>query len=262
MQRTLLQVTQEYLDATSGFYVDSIFDTDESQQVAKIAERIYYKMVQEYPNLLFTMKERTLDSVSDPTRPNYMLLPSNVQKIQESKLYYNVATTFGEVQYKELEYLTPLQFLDRTQANTTQNTIVVEGYDENKMVVKTNQFPSYFTSFDNKYVVFDAFHSDYDDSLQASKTRLVASEEPVFLQEDDFVIPIPDHLSETYLDMFLNEALTLVYQQPIGMIATRARAAKIKLQQDNRTLGQSRGRKSYGRKGKVGSYVPRGHGYD
>ena len=54
MKRTLLQVTQEYLDATSGFYVDSIFDTDESQQVAKIAERVYYQMVQEYDNVLFT----------------------------------------------------------------------------------------------------------------------------------------------------------------------------------------------------------------
>ena len=85
MRRTLLQVVQEYLDSTSGFYVDSIFDTDESQQVAKIAERVYYRMVQEYPNLLFTMKERTLGAVSDPTRPNYMLLPTNVQRVQESK---------------------------------------------------------------------------------------------------------------------------------------------------------------------------------
>lgn len=80
MQRTLLQVVQTYLDATSGFYVDSIFDTDESQQVANVAERIYYKMVQEYPNLLFTMKERTLDALSDLSRPNYMLLPTNIQK--------------------------------------------------------------------------------------------------------------------------------------------------------------------------------------
>ena len=80
MQRTLLQVCQTYLDATSGFYVDSIFDTDESQQVANVAERIYYKMVQEYPNLLFTMKERTLDALSDLSRPNYMLLPTNIQK--------------------------------------------------------------------------------------------------------------------------------------------------------------------------------------
>jgi hypothetical protein len=46
------------------------------------------------------------------------------------------------------------------------------------------------------------------------------------------------------------------------MIASRARSAKIKLQQDNRTLGSSRGKKNYGRNGILGSYVPRGHGYE
>lgn len=259
MQRTLLQVCQEYLDATSGFYVDSIYDTDESQQVAKLAERVYYKMVQEFPNLLFTMKERTLDSLSDTTRPNYMLLPKDIQKIQESKIFYNVSTT-NKTKYKEVTYLPPLKFLELTNREEGTDSIVVEGFDGNKMVVRDTQFPSYCTSFDNKYVVFDAYHKDYDNTLQSSKSKIVASGEEVFYQEDDFVIPIPSHLSEAYISMFLNEALTLIYQQPIGLIASRARNAKIKLQQDNRTLGQSSGKKSYGRKGILGSYVPRGHG--
>lgn len=261
MQRTLLQVTQEYLDATSGFYVDSIFDTDESQQVAKVAERVYYKMVQEFPNLLFTMKEMTLDSLSDTTRPNYMLLPRDIQKIQESKIYYNVSTS-GGITYKEIQYLSPIAFIEATANRTTQDTIVVEGFDENKMVVPTKQFPTYCTSFDNKYVVFDSYNSDYDTTMQSSKSKIVASGEEVFLQEDDFVIPVPSHLSEAYLDMFLNEALTLIYQQPIGMISSRARTSRIKLQQDNRTLGSSKAGKRYGRKGISGSYVPRGHGYE
>ena len=38
MQRTLLQVVQEYLDATSGFYVDSIYDTDE--KIESLHQRI------------------------------------------------------------------------------------------------------------------------------------------------------------------------------------------------------------------------------
>ena len=259
MQRTLLQVVQEYSDATSGFYVDSIFDTDESQQVAKIAERVYYQMVQAYPNLLFTMRETVLESVSDTERPNYMLIPNDVQKIQESRLWYNCAKEEGDINYKELQYLPPLDFVAATTNAAGSDVIVVEGYDENKMEIKTKQFPSYYTSFDNKYVVFDSYHSDYDDTLQSSKTRVVVSQEETFLQADDFVIPVPAHLSETYLDMFLNEALTLVYQQPIGMISQRARTAKIKLQQDNRTLGSGRSKRKYGRKGNLASYRPRGH---
>jgi hypothetical protein len=217
-------------------------------------------MVQEFPNVLFTMKEMTLDSLSDTARPNYMLLPESIQKIQESQVYYNTSKT-STISYKRITYLPPLKFIDMTSRSGGLNTIIVEGFDGNKMSVFTNQFPSYCTSFDNKYVVFDAYNSTYDTTLQSSKSKIVASGEEVFYQEDDFIIPVPSHLSEAYLDMFLNEALTLIYQQPIGMIASRARSAKIKLQQDNRTLGSSKGKKNYGRNGILGSYVPRGHGY-
>ena len=260
MKRTLLQVTQEYLDATSGFYVDSIFDTDESQQVAKVAERVYYQMVQEYDNLLFTTEELNLVSVTDTAKPNYMLLPENVQKVQESKVWYNTSTTDGVLSYKLLQYLPPLDFIAHTLHSNSDNSIIVEGYNNTKMPIKKNQFPSYFTSFDDVYVVFDSYHEDYDTVLQASKTRFVGSQEKVFLQEDSFEIPIPTHLSETYLDMFLNEALTLIHQQPIAMISQRARAKKIKLQQASRTLGSSRSKTKYGRKGASSSYTPRGHG--
>ena len=121
MKRTLLQVTQEYLDATSGFYVDSIFDTDESQQVAKIAERVYYQMVQEYDNVLFTMDELTLESLADTTRPNYMLLPERVQKIQRSKIWYNVSKEAGELDYKLVGYLPPLDFIEYTLHSNKTN---------------------------------------------------------------------------------------------------------------------------------------------
>lgn len=260
MQRTLLQVIQEYLDATSGFYVESIFDTDESQQVAKIAERVYYQMVQEFPNILFTMKEDTLESLSDTTRPNYMLIPNDSYKIQESRIWYNVSKEDNGVSFRELQYLTPVEFISRTSKSSNSNTMQVRGFDDNIMVISTKSFPKYYTSFDNKYVVFDSYNSDYDTTLQSIKSKIVASGEETFLQQDDFVIPVPSHLSETYLDMFLDEALTLVYQQPVAKIAQRARAKRIKLQQDNRTLGQGRATKKYGRRGQMASYVPRGHG--
>lgn len=261
MRRTLLQVVQAYLDSTSGFYVDSIFDTDESQQVAQIAERVYYEMVQAYPDLLFTMKQTTLESVSDTTKPNYLAIPDSVKKVQESEVYYNASTT-GGLQWKRCEYVTPSEFMKRTARNSSQNTEIVTGFDENQMVVGTNKFPSFFTSFDNKYVTFDSYNLQYDTTLHESKTLVVSSGEEVFLQEDTFVIPIPDTLSETYLAMFLDEAMTLIYQQPTQLISRKARAARIKLQQDNRAMGQSRGKKKYGRQSFVGSYVPRGHSVD
>ena len=250
MQLTLLQVVQQYLDATSGFYVDSIFDNDEAQQVANISERIYYEMVQEFPNLLFVQKDITLEAVSDVTKPNFLLIPAAVQNIKNSELYYNISET-GDLQYKTLTYCTPLEFMSITGQYSSKDTSVdiITGYDNQKIPVINDEWPTYFTSFDGKYIVTNSYNNEYDTTLQASKTRVLVTQMPVFLQQDDFLIPIPQHLSTTYLTMVLDECFNLVYQQPNAKISQKARKLRIKLQQTSQVLGSGgRAKISYGKR--------------
>jgi len=253
MQLTLLQVVQQYLDATSGFYVDSIFDNDESQQVANIAERVYYEMIQEFPNLLFVQKDLTLDALSDVSRPNFLLIPDNIQNIKESKVYYNISET-GDLDYKLLTYLTPLAFLNLTANSKSklEDIDVINGFDNQKIPVINDKWPTYFTSFDGKHLVTDSYYKQYDTTLQSSKTRVVATIMPVFLQEDIFVIPVPQHLSMTYLSMVLDECFNLVYQQPNGKISQKARKLRIKLQQTSQNIGSGgRATRSFGKRSAV-----------
>ena len=256
MQRTLLQVVQKYLDRTSGFYVNSIFDTDESLQAASIAEDIYYEMIQEYPNLLFTQEERPLENIGDGTKPNYLLIPKEIQKIQESKLYYNVSTGEGNtLSYSPVKYLTPLEFLSLTSTRVDSNSDaeVVTGFNGEKTVIINNNFPQYFTSFDGTYVVFDSYNKEYDSTMQASKSKVVSTEEKVFLQQDNFVIPIPNRLSETYLNLFLDQAYNDIRQERNGAIANKARKMRIRMQQDSRRVGTAgRAKKQMGRRGARG----------
>lgn len=252
MKRTLLQVVQSYLNRVSSFYVNSIFETEESQQAAQIAEEIYYEMIQEYPNLLFTQKDRTLDAVSDASKPNFLLIPENVQDIRESQVYYNVAREDqGEtLDWKAIQYLAPLEFIQVTQQGTDKddNVDVITGFDGQVMLVRTNEFPTYCTSFDDKYITFDSYDKEYDSALQESKSRIVATEEPVFLIQDDFVIPVPDHLSETYLNMVLAECYSALRQEENARLNQKSRRMRIKLQQDNRAMGASgRPKTKYGR---------------
>ena len=250
MQLTLLQVVQQYLDATSGFYVDSIFETDESQQVGNIAERIYYEMIQEFPNLLFIQKDITLDAAGDVTKPNFLLIPSAVQNIKESELHYNTSES-GDLKYTPLTYLDPLSFIKLTSGYDSKNTEVdiINGFDNEKIPVLNNEWPTYFTSFDGKFIVTNAYNNTYDITLQASKTRVVATVEPVFLQQNDFIIPIPTHLSTTYLSMVLDECFNLVYQQPNAKISQKARKLRIKLQQASNNIGSAgRAKKMFGKR--------------
>jgi hypothetical protein len=258
MQRTLLQVVQSYLNRSSGFYVNSIFDTDESQQAAAIAEEVYYQLTSRYSNLLYVQKLTTLESYGDLTRPNYLKVPESILRIQESKLSYNVAEDDATVDYQEVHYLTPLKFVEMLNARTDKNQTnveVVEGVDGTQMVVLNNQFPTYFTSFDGKTVVFDSYNKEYDDTVQASKSQIVATEEPIFLIEDDFLIPIPNRLSETYLDNVLSECYAMLREEVNPMLSQRARASAIRMQQDSRQLGSGgRPKKRYGRNSPANNY--------
>lgn len=253
MQLTLLQVVQQYLDATSGFYVDSIFDTDESQQVGNIAERIYYEMVQEFPDLLFVQKDITLDAVGDTTKPNFLLIPSEVQDIKESEMYYNISEE-ENLEYKLIPYLSPLAFLKLTSGYSSKDTSVdiINGFDNQKIPVLNDEWPSYFTSFDGKYVVTNAYNAAYDTTLQASKTRVIATQMNTFLQQDAFIIPIPQHLGTTYLAMVLDECFNLVYQQPNAKISQKARKLRIRLQQASNNVGSAgRAKTSFGKRSAV-----------
>lgn len=255
MKKTLLQIVQAYLDRTDGWYVNSIFESDESQQVASIAEDVLYRVYSVYRNSEFAQKLRTLDAVSDPDRPNYLRIPDEIQRIQDSKVYYDVRKAEDNVisDYRCLEYLTPEEFLlhvGYTLKDSEDNYILVEDFNRTKFPVRTDKAPSVYTSFDGEYIVFDSFNSEQDTTLQESKSRVFSSEEPEFIVQNDTIIPLPNRLVGMYQDLVLVECYETLRQEPAPpSIARRARAAWLKFQQDSRRIGNT-GRKptNYGRK--------------
>lgn len=262
MKYTLLKIVQSYLTRTDGFYVDSVFDTDESQQVAEIAEDVFYDLYSKYRDTQFSMKLRTLDAVSDTSRPNYLRLPDEIKHISESKIYYDTRDlSNSELQnYKLLEYMTPHEFLElmqkRIQSSDT-NYQMVQDFNRTRFPVKTDKHPEYYTSFDGTYVVFDSFNQDDDSSLQESKSRIYSSEHPVWLYQDDYLIDLPEHLHPLFRDLVLVECYEALRQESApASVARRANAGLLKLQQDNNRIGSS-GRKpvNYARRVSNGSIL-------
>lgn len=256
MKITLLQVVQNYLNRTDGFYVNSIFETDESQQVADIAEEVFYILYSIYRNVEFTQTIRTLNAVSDVDRPNYLRIPDEVHRVQDSQVYYDIADTndTGVLNYKKLTYLTPEDFMNYTAQmsikTTTEDFIVVEDFNRTKFPVQTNKQPEFYTSFDGEYIVFDSYDKELDTTLQESKSRVFVSEEPVFLIQDDFVIDVPYEISQLYKDMVLVECYQSLRQEPAPpVVEKRARTGWIKLQQEARRIGSAGRKQKFGRRG-------------
>lgn len=244
---TLLKMVQKVLSSLSSDEVNSIDDTVEAVQVTDIIEDVFYNMVENstIPELEELIR---LESLGDSNRPNYLRIPEDVNSIRT--IYYNVSDSSPVgVDYKLLKYRAPSEFLRRQSGLTdeTANTIVVTHFDNTKFVIHNNKMPSYWTTFDDDYLVFDAYDSSIDSTLQASKTMTTAVRSPEFLRDDDFVPPIDDNL----FPMLLNEAKSWAFlelkQTGHAKAEQQSRKQRVKFQKHRQRTAQPNNRPDYGR---------------
>lgn len=245
---TLLKVVQNYLDYVDGFQIDSIHDSEEASQASSIAEHVFYRLIdknRDTPSVSFV---GSLDASLDLSKPCILTIPKEVNRLYDSQVSYNVSTD-GGVQWQDVLYIRPDEFLNVVSVSTgTDNTEIME-VNGVPFVILNDRFPTYCTSFDDETIVFDSYHKEYDDTLQESKTRVVGSQSVVFLQQDDFVIPLPDRMHSGYCDMVINECCEALRDIQKPTVARNANAFQAKMQQSQKRVGDKfKVAKRYGRR--------------
>lgn len=191
MAQTLLRLTQNILSDMDSDEVNSIYDTEEALQVASI---IIDTLESEFNNIDLPSFNRILqlESVSNTARPNYLRFQADVNSI--SILRYRDYRNHNR--YRELIYLSPTDFFNR-QLLFTLGTNTRSIVDESGVTyrIQDNRAPTYYTSLDNRTIIFDAFDSAYEDSMQATNVFALGSVNLGAVElSDDFVPPIPDNL--------------------------------------------------------------------
>ena len=252
-QITLLDVVQRYLNATGGFFVNSIGETEESEQVALVAQEVYERLVEDLPYRQFKRNWGQLDSVADNTKPNYLQINDDIDRISESEVYYNMATEddTATIDYQRVEYLEPLEFLNRINKNSDIDTAaeIITDFSGVEYVISNDRHPSYCTSFDGVYIVFDAYRSQMDDTLMASKSQIMYMQAEPFLMQDDFVVPLPHNMTQGYIDMVKAEASETIRQEALPSAARRARQFQMTERYKGDKIGNQTSRnRPYGRK--------------
>lgn len=199
MKRTLLEMVQSILNDMDSEAVNSINDSVEAQQIASVIEDVYYNIVAarnipEHQQLL------KMTSLSSSVRPTHFQYPTNTREIVS--LAYNIDTQ-GKVNYQEIQFVEPMDFLSRMPYNLSTGVLVVPDVNSNiSLTVFRNRMPTYYTSFDDLHVVLNAYDASIDTTLQESKTRAYGTVYPTFSISDSFV---PD-LDDTMLPYLLAEA--------------------------------------------------------
>lgn len=205
MRMNLLRMTQLILSGMDSDEVNSIGDTVESQQVVDVIEQTYNEIAS---NLDFPDYWDFFELVpsNDPSKPTLMSLPDNVAKLEY--IHYDMSgglSTKKEMrQVKELDrisFFTRMNTLDSSHADVYQYNLVVgtgtfdvRGYNDKQ--------PLYYTTNNDRTLIFDNYDHTIDDTLMGNKTQCYGMFIPVFERSNDF---IPE-LEPRQFSLLFNEA--------------------------------------------------------
>lgn len=229
---TLLEMVQDILSDINSDEVNNIADTTEALQVAQIIKTTYFSLITEgdWPHL------RQLDQLDATTTatPTHMKMPENVQSIEWIK-YNKKTTTDTADSYSDVGFLLPDDFLSivlskkATESTVDKVTDLSAGVD---LYITNNKAPSYWTSFDDEYIVFDSYDSEVDSLLQNSKTTVMLWREPTFTITDSFVPDLPMKAFPYLLSEAKSVCFERIAQEASGKEEQRASRQKRRMSQD------------------------------
>lgn len=206
MKMSLLEMVQDILSSMDSDEVNGIDDTVESGQVATIIKNVYLSMAS---NRNWSGQKRLIAFGSSAAldKPTHLKSPDNLKELHTFS--YNATKEMDGMEYRPIKYQDPDVFLraNSFRKHTDDNMKIVMDYGGTPLVIATNQTPTYWTSFDDTWIVCDSYDKDVDDTLKASKSQLHVTLLPSFRIENDF---IPDMPIEAF-QALLHEAKSVAF---------------------------------------------------
>lgn len=239
MQMTLLECTQHLLSAMASDEVNSINDTTESQLVAQLLKGVFYDVATDI-GLPQHEKMIEISASGDVAKPTLMTLPSGVARLSWIK-YDNKVTGDSHSDYRDVNYVPFKQFLEMQQglrgmtSGVGEMTFTSNGESHNIMYM-TDRFPSCYTHLDNNTLIFDAYDSTEDTTLQKSKVMAFAWVYPTWTMSDSFVPPLDPGQFSYYLNKAKARAFLEIKEEVNPEATNEARRQKVVLQSRKKRL--------------------------
>lgn len=223
MKKTLLEMTQSILSSMDSDEVNSYSDTVESEQVAGIIRDTYYYLVS-FMELPEHREQFRLEGLGDTSQPSHLKVPDAVNIVDWFK--YDVQTaTNTNINYRELTYLEPLDFVEYVSQRTSSDSDVDTVLQDTaiKLLIKNDTAPMFWTSFDDQYIVCDSYDSAVDSTLQTSKTLAYGLKVPTFTMSDSFTPDLDPHMFSLLENEAKSQAFIELKQQANPKAEQRAR---------------------------------------
>jgi len=195
---TLLDIVQGILSDADGDEVNSISDTIESMQCARVVKTIFEDVVTGNRDLTYHEKIIRLTATSGST-PNVMERPAGLINIEW--IQYDKRLAAGDAQrYAPIHYREPESFFNFVSGRKTDDSDVeaVTLTSGHVIPVKNAQAPTYYTflqGYDS--IIFDAYDSGLETNLQNSKSLAYGEVKPTLALTDTAIPDLPEHLFNT-----------------------------------------------------------------
>lgn len=240
MRQTLLQITQGILSDMESDEVNSINDTTESYAVAQTIKQSFYDCAVEL-GLPEHYRLFELNASGDPTKPCIMTVPDNVCRIEwiryDNKTADDDKSRMVDVMFKPLdEFIESTRGLASDTGTQYDEMVVTSNSESFNFTYRNDEFPTYYTTFDDRTLIFDAVNLEYDTTLMKSKTMCYGVTYPLFLLEDAYY----PEIDPTQFSYLISKAKTRAFYQFKQMTneesGAEARKQKIVLQKRKRRI--------------------------
>lgn len=212
MKKTLLEIVRDILNDLDADEVNSIDDTIEAQQVANIVKQCFEEMTSNR-NWKHTRKLIQLEPSGDVTKPNYLRLPERLKEL-ESFSYDKRKVDQDYAVLQAVKYKEPDEFLRYVSNRNGDNEGVVEikDYSGISLLIRNDQAPQYWTSFDDTYLVTDSYDKEVDDTLKKSKTACIGYLSPTWEHTDDAIPDLPEEAFSALTEEAKSTAFVVIKQ--------------------------------------------------
>ena len=250
MRQPLLTIVQRTLSSMDSDAVDSINDTEEAEQVATIAQEVYEEWISAKEDWPFLLRALGLESISDITRPNYLRIANPVSKVES--VHYNIRMEEdGRSRMTLLMYKTPEDFFSFVHQRNEEdaNVEMVEDPHGMRYPIRNDKHPQFWTTLDDKHIVFDSYKSDLEDTLQANQSFVYAYEIPQWTNANGAIPDLPDKFFPSYIAAVKARAhLYLKREQSVADEQSAFRGFNRMLKEANIIRGKDTVRRGFGRR--------------
>lgn len=212
MQYTLLEIVQTIESSMDSDEVNSIDDTVESQQVVEIVKTVYNDIVSR-SGLALHKIPFNLGASTDSTKPVMMFKPSNISTIDWVKYDCHLSTetdpAWQYIPFMNFEtFMSETQMLSPSESDVDTMSVTADG-SIYTFHFKNNTAPSMYTVVGDETLIFNAYDSSVDTTLQATKSLAQGTKNLTFNPVDSFVPDLPDDM----FSLLINEAKSLAWAE-------------------------------------------------